>query len=63
VAGIVIPSALAVLRLMTSSNIVGCSMGKLAGCAPLNICPPFQDSAGHRTSAPLPRRDPLLQTR
>jgi hypothetical protein len=29
--GIVRPSALAVLRLMTSSNLVGCSMGKISG--------------------------------
>src|SRR5262245_44220679 len=35
--GAVRPSALAVLRLMTSSNFVGCSTGKLAGLAPLRI--------------------------
>jgi len=35
--GIVRPSALAVLRLTTSSNFVGCSTGKLAGLAPLRI--------------------------
>src|SRR5262249_23182247 len=35
--GIVRPSALAVLRLMTSSNLVGCSTGKSAGLAPLRI--------------------------
>src|ERR1700730_1343829 len=35
--GIVSPSALAVLRLMTSSNFEGSSMGKLAGLAPLRI--------------------------
>ena len=29
------PSALAVLRLITSSNLVGCSTGKSAGLAPL----------------------------
>src|SRR5882762_4075115 len=29
--GIVIPSALAVLRLMTSSNVVACSTGRSAG--------------------------------
>jgi hypothetical protein len=33
--GIVIPSALAVLRLITSSNLVGCSTGSSAGLAPL----------------------------
>jgi hypothetical protein len=30
VSGIVKPSALAVFRLMTSSNLVGCSIGRLA---------------------------------
>ena len=35
--GIVRPSALAVLRLITSSNLVGCSMGKSPGFAPLRI--------------------------
>jgi hypothetical protein len=35
--GIVRPRALAVLRLMTSSNLVGCSTGKVAGFAPLRI--------------------------
>src|SRR5262245_27732593 len=35
--GIVKPSALAVLRLMTSSNLVGCSVGRSAGLAPLRI--------------------------
>ena len=32
--GIVSPSAFAVLRLMTSSNLMGCSMGRSAGFAP-----------------------------
>ncbi len=31
------PSALAVLRLITSSNLVGCCTGRLAGCSPLSI--------------------------
>ena len=35
--GIVSPSALAVLRLMTSSNFVGRSTGRSAGLAPLRI--------------------------
>ena len=35
--GIVRPRALAVLRLITSSNFVGCSTGSLAGLAPLRI--------------------------
>src|SRR3989442_1636545 len=34
---IVMPSAFAVLRLMTSSNLVGCSTGKSEGLAPLRI--------------------------
>jgi hypothetical protein len=37
VGGIVIPRASAVLRLMTSSYLVGCSTGKSAGLAPLRI--------------------------
>src|SRR5712692_9220787 len=35
--GIVRPRALAVLRLMTDSNFVGCSTGRSAGLAPLRI--------------------------
>src|SRR6266851_5081161 len=35
--GIVRPSAFAVLRLMTNSNLVGCSMGRSPGLAPLRI--------------------------
>jgi hypothetical protein len=35
--GIVRPSALAVLRLITNSNFVGCSTGRSAGFAPLRI--------------------------
>ena len=35
--GIVRPSALAVLRLITSSILVGCSIGKSPGLAPLRI--------------------------
>ncbi len=35
--GMVRPRALAVLRLMTSSNLVGCSTGRSAGLAPLRI--------------------------
>ena len=31
------PSALAVFRLMTNSNFVGCSTGKSAGLAPCSI--------------------------
>jgi hypothetical protein len=35
--GIVRPRALAVFRLMTSSYLLGCSMGRSAGLAPLRI--------------------------
>ena len=35
--GTVRPMALAVLRLMTSSNFVGCSIGRSAGRAPFRI--------------------------
>src|SRR5215470_13467696 len=35
--GTVRPRALAVLRLMTSSNLVGCSTGSSAGLAPFRI--------------------------
>src|SRR6516225_3211274 len=35
--GIVSPSALAVFRLMTSSNLVGCWTGRSAGLAPFRI--------------------------
>ena len=35
VGGISIPSALAVVRLMTSSNLLGCRTGRSAGAAPL----------------------------
>ena len=39
VGGIVNPSALAVFRLMTSSNLMLCSTGRSAGLAPLRIFP------------------------
>src|SRR5262249_19248062 len=35
--GMVRPSAFAVLRLITSSNLVGCSTGRSAGLAPFRI--------------------------
>ena len=35
--GILLPSALAVLMLITSSNFVGCSTAKSQGFTPLNI--------------------------
>ena len=37
--GTLIPSALAVLRLMTNSNLVGCRTGRSAGFSPLRIRP------------------------
>ena len=37
--GIARPSAFAVLRLITNSNLVGCSTGRSAGLAPLRIFP------------------------
>ena len=39
VSGMVRPRALAVLRLMTSSNLVACTTGRSAGLAPLRILP------------------------
>ena len=38
-AGMVRPSALAVVRLMTNSNLVVCSTGRSAGLAPLRMVP------------------------
>src|SRR5207253_5819178 len=37
VGGMMTPSAFAVFRLITSSNLVGCSTGRSAGFAPLKI--------------------------
>ena len=36
------PSALAVLRLMTSSSLVACWNGRVAGFSPLRICPTYR---------------------
>src|SRR5262245_16953756 len=44
--GIVTPRALAVLRLTTSLNLVGCSMGRAAGLAP------FEDFVNESSRAP-----------
>ena len=59
--GIVKPSALAVLRLITSSNLVGCSTGRSAGLVPFRIlstnngCTPVGfspvGSVGHQATA------------
>src|SRR5262249_48860064 len=40
--GIVIPSASAVLRLITRLNRAGCSIGRSPGCAPLNILSTYE---------------------
>src|ERR1700720_4411639 len=40
-AGTTRPSVLAVLRLITNSNLVGCIMGRSAGFAPLRILPAY----------------------
>jgi hypothetical protein len=61
--GTVRPSALAVVRLMTSSNFVGCSTGISPGCVPRRIhiggspesCPDSQSSY-FRRQGPLARR-------
>ena len=39
ISGMVMPRALAVLRLMTNSNTVGCWTGRSAGLTPLSTCP------------------------
>ena len=39
--GTIRPSALAVLRLMTSSKVVGCSTDRSAAFAPLRILPTY----------------------
>src|SRR5262249_32540099 len=39
VSGTFMPSAFAVFRLMTSSNLVGCRTGNSAGLSPLRIAP------------------------
>jgi hypothetical protein len=45
------PSALAVLRLMTSSNFVGCSTGRSAGLAPYTVG--FRTQSCYSAKAPL----------
>src|SRR5215468_5840693 len=46
VGGMVRPSALAVIRLMTRSNLVGCSTGKSAGFALLRMRPAYAKRRG-----------------
>src|SRR5262249_51585098 len=54
--GIVRPNVLAVLRLMTNSNLVGCSTGKSAGLAPFSI---LSTLAARRTSPHSSARRPI----
>ena len=42
VGGTLMPSVLAVLRLITSSNLTGCTTGSSAGFAPLRILPTYR---------------------
>src|SRR5436190_15203786 len=56
--GIVRPSTLAVFRLTTKSNLVGCSMGRSPGLAPLRIL--WTRSAARRIISN--RFGPLLTT-
>src|SRR5262249_23049235 len=63
--GIVSPSALAVLRLITSWNLVGCSIGRSAGFVPLGfyrhssrLCGTCLARSVHRTSIRRVERTP-----
>src|SRR5206468_2523715 len=59
--GIVRPSAFAVLRLMTSSNFVGCSTGRSAGLVPLRILSTYPAARRPMSKplAPYEKRAPL----
>ena len=48
--GIVMPSALAVLRLTTSSNLVGCSIGRSPGLAPFRILSTYPADRRNKSS-------------
>src|SRR5258708_35086989 len=48
--GTVKPSALAVLRLMTSSNMVGCSSGRSAGWGPFRILSTYTAALGYKSA-------------
>src|SRR5262249_22630865 len=52
--GIVKPSALAVLRLITSSNLVDCSIGRSAGFATVGVWPPRRAGGGKGGAPPGP---------
>ena len=49
--GIVSPSAFAVFRLMTSSNLLGCSTGRSPGLAPFRILSTYEAACRHRSAA------------
>src|SRR5207248_6272804 len=59
-AGIVTPRALAVLRLITSSNFVGCSTGRSPGLAPLRILSTYSAAIRNMSErfAPYPMSPP-----
>jgi len=59
--GIVRPSAFAVFRLMTSSNLVGCSTGRSEGIAPLRTLPTIAPSCSH-IAGRLGRKNITLQS-
>jgi hypothetical protein len=52
--GIVSPSALAVFRLMTRSNFVGCSTGRSAGLAPLRSLSTYVAARWYRSARLAP---------
>src|SRR5215467_12888102 len=52
--GIVTPSALAVLRLIISSNLVGCSIGRSPGLAPLRILSTYRPARRYRSGKSVP---------
>jgi hypothetical protein len=52
--GISRPSALAALRLITNSILVGCSTGKSAGLAPLRILPAYAPDWRHASAKLAP---------
>jgi hypothetical protein len=52
--GILIPSVLAVFRLTTRSNLVGCSTGKSAGLAPFKILSTYVAALRNNTARSTP---------
>src|SRR5262245_46709701 len=54
VSGMVRPSPLAVLRLITSSNLVGCMTGRSAGFSPLRIRPAYRPIWRYTSGTLLP---------